>query len=301
MSILAADIGGTKIAVGRVDEAGALTGDVTLCDTPASEGGAAVLAALVDGLEELLDEDVKAVGVASAGIIDPKTGAVVGATSSISDWVGTPLAAAVRQATGRPVSVIGDGIAFALGEGHFGAARGTNSAVVLAAGTGIGGGYLSHGRPLLGERGGAGNFGHLPSPGAAGMPCPCGASGHLEAVASGPGLLAWYHSHGGDDASSAREVSQRAENDPLARQALVQAGVALGAAAAGLANAFDPEVVVVTGGLTGAGFYWREAVESGYQQGLMRAMHGHQLVISDPADWLSLRGAAVAAKEALNS
>lgn len=301
MSILAADIGGTKIALGRIDEAGALIGDVTLRDTPALEGGAAVVAALVNGLIELLDGDVQAVGVASAGIIDPKTGAVAGATSSISDWVGTPLAAALQQAVERPVTVVGDGIAFALGEGHFGAARGANSAVVLAAGTGIGGGYLRHGRPLLGERGGAGHFGHLPSPGAADTPCPCGATGHLEAVASGPGLLAWYHDHGGDGASNAREVAQRAELNPLARQALVQAGLALGAAAAGLANALDPEIVVVTGGLTGAGRHWRAAVNTGYQHGLMRAMHGLPLVISNPADWLSLRGAAAAAREELNS
>lgn len=301
MSILAADIGGTKIALGRVDEAGALAGGVTLRDTPAREGGAAVLAALVAGIKELLDGGVQAIGVASAGIIDPESGAVAGATSSISEWVGTPLAATLRQAFGRPVSVVGDGIAFALGEGHFGAAQGANSAVVLAAGTGIGGGYLIHGRPLLGERGGAGHFGHLPSPGAAGLTCPCGATGHLEAVASGPGLLAWYRSHGGGDAHSAREVAQRAETDLLARRAVTEAGVALGAAAAGLANALDPEVVVVTGGLTGAGRLWREAVESGYRQGLMRAMHGLQLVISDPADWLSLRGAAAAAKEALSS
>lgn len=301
MSILAADIGGTKIALGRIDDDGFLSGDVTVRDTPAREGGAAVLAVLIDGLKGLLDDDVQAVGVASAGIIDPNSGVVTGATSSISGWVTTPLAAAVRQAVGRPVSVVGDGIAHALGEGYFGAARGAASAVVLAAGTGIGGGYLKHGRPLLGERGAAGHFGHLPSPEAAGMPCPCGATGHLEAVASGPGLLAWYRSHGGDFASSARAVAQRAESDPLARQALVRAGVALGAAAAGLANAFDPEIVVVTGGLTGAGSHWREAVESGYQHGLMRAMHGLRMVISDPAEWLSLRGAAAAAREELNS
>jgi glucokinase len=300
VSILAADIGGTKIALCRVDDAGTLVGEVALRDTPARAGGRAVLAALIDGLRGLLDDDVEAIGVASAGIIDPHTGAVAGATSSIEDWAGTPLAAAVQQALGRPVSVVGDGIAFALGEGHFGAARGTTSAVVLAAGTGIGGGYLRHGRALLGERGGAGHFGHLPSPHATGMPCPCGATGHLEAVASGPALLAWYRNHGGDDVSSAREVAQRAEHDPLAQQALARAGYALGAAASGLANALDPEVVVVTGGLTGAGRQWCAAVQAGYEQGLMRSMHGLRLVISDPASWLSLRGAAAAAKEALN-
>ena len=299
MSILAADVGGTKIALGRVDDAGGLVGDVVLQDTPARDGGAAVLAALVDGLRSLLDDEVRAVGVASAGVIDPRTGAVAGATSSISDWIGTPLAATLRKALGRPVRVVGDGIAFALGEGRFGAARGATSAVVLAVGTGVGGGYLHHGRAQLGERGAAGHFGHLPSADAAGLPCPCGGTGHLEAVASGPALLAWYLDHGGAVASSAREVAARAEQDPLAEQALVRAGTALGAAAAGLANALDPEVVVVTGGLTGAGQPWRQAVVSGYEQGLMRAMDGLPLEISDPATWLSLRGAAAAAEEEL--
>ena len=60
---------------------------------------------------------------------------------------------------------------------------------------------------------------------AAGLPCPCGGTGHLEAVASGPALLAWYLDRGGEDASSAREVARRAERDPLAGQALVRAGL----------------------------------------------------------------------------
>ena len=305
MNVLAADVGGTKIAFGRVDDTGALTGPVALRDTPATRGGPAVLAALISGLTDLLDDPdpaaaVKAVGIASAGIIDPATGAVTGATLSITGWAGTPLAAAVREAVGRPVTVLGDGIAFAVGEGHYGAARGARSAVILAAGTGIGGGYLVDGRPMLGERGGAGHFGHIPSPGANGLACPCGATGHLEAVASGPGLLTWYRSQGGREANSARDVARLAEHYPLARQALTEAGLSLGAAAAGLANALDPEVVVVTGGLTGAGRHWRAAVEAGYEQGLMAAVRGLRLVISEPADWLSLRGAAASAKEALH-
>lgn len=298
MTTLAVDVGGTKIAVARVDGSGALAGPVTVRSTPAEAGAEAVVAAILQGLRELLDDDVNAVGIASAGLIDPRTGSVVGATSSISGWAGTPLAAMVRDAIGRRVTVVGDGIAFALGEAAFGAARSADSAVVIAVGTGVGGGYINHKQALLGARGGAGHFGHIPSPAAGDLPCPCGGVGHLEAIASGPGLLGWYRRHGGAAASSARDIAQRADRDRLARDALTQAGWALGAGAAGLANAFDPEVVVVTGGLAGAGAIWRAAVQSGYRQGLMRSLAGLPLLISDPSDWLVLRGAALAAEQA---
>jgi glucokinase len=290
---LAVDIGGTKIAAGRVSAAGELEGPVLTAPTPADDGPRAVLDTVVAMLGKLGLDDVSEVGVSSAGVIDSSTGTVLGATASITGWTGTRIAEQLGGATGCPVFALGDGHAFALGEAVYGTARGAESVLVLAVGTGVGGSYVAGRTPLTGTHSAGGHFGHIAVPQADGMPCDCGKVGHLEAIGSGAGMLRWYHANGGDHAlPTARDLFSAAAGDETAARAIRMGASAVGTAAGGLTNAFDPGVVVVAGGLSQAGPRWEQPLREAFAQTLIPALSGTSLLISQADAWLVLRGAA---------
>jgi len=239
---VAVDIGGTKTSAALVGPSGRV-GPVTVRPTPAAEGAAAVVATVVGLVRELATHDTVGVGIGAAGVVDAATGTIVAATDHIADWAGTPLGGLVTEATGRPTAVVNDVHAHALGEAVGGAGRGRVSFLLVAAGTGLGGAFVLGGRVVTGSRGAAGHLGHVPCPEATGLPCACGGVGHLECVASGGGVRALSRTRG---TAAALDVSARA----------------LGAAVGGWVNTLDPEAVLLTGGLTGAGEAWWHTVRA---------------------------------------
>lgn len=293
MTSWAVDIGGTKIAAARVFDDGAIDGEPIVVRTPGAAGPGAVLAQVVQVLGHLKPLEVEGIGISSAGVIDSTSGTVVGSTESIPGWTGTNLAAHVANACGLPVTAIGDGHAFAIGEAVYGKAAGHGAALILAVGTGVGGSYVRHGVPLQGSHWAAGHFGHVPVPQATGLPCYCGRTGHLEAIGSGAGMLRWYHEQGGEPAvTSAKPLVERAAHDPVAAAAVSLSAEAVGGAAAGLANAFDPDVVVIAGGVSQAGPRWEKPMRSAFAATLIPALDHMPLIVSEAGDWLALKGAA---------
>jgi glucokinase len=273
------DLGGTKTAAGVVTAEGTVVFAETV-PTPSREGASAVIAATASLVWSLLRRAaaegivVNEMGIGSAGVIDAAAGVVVSATDAISGWEGTPLAAELAERTGLRTTTVNDVHAHALGEAWTGAAAGTSSSLLLAFGTGVGGSFIEGGRPLLGRHWVAGHVGHIASPyaydGGTPLPCVCGGAGHVEAIASGPSLHQAYLRLGGSSAEDARAVARLAHaGDPLAVRALETAARSAGQAAGGLANVLDPEAVIVTGGLAGAGPAWWEAMEAAFRAELM--------------------------------
>jgi glucokinase len=244
--LAAVDIGGTKTAAALVRGGTVLAR--TQAPTPARDGAAAVLdtaAALVRSLGGA----PAGVGVGAPGLVDPVTGLVTAATSSIRDWSGVDVPAGLRDRLRLPAVVLNDVQAFTLGEAVHGAGRGLPTVLGVAVGTGVGGGVHAAGRLLTGRLGAAGHVGHVPVPQAVGRPCPCGAAGHVEAVASGPAMAAGYAARTGAVGVALPEVVRRARaGDTHARAVIAEAGEALGTALAGLANVLDPDRIVVGGG-----------------------------------------------------
>ncbi|MFM9370963.1 ROK family protein [Streptomyces sp. Da 82-17] len=257
--VVGLDLGGTKIAAALVAADGTVLTRRTR-PTPAADGAEAVLDALAAAATEVASEaasgaEPRAVGVAAAGVIDPVSGTVTGATDTIRGWPGTPLAPALAARLGTPVACDNDVRATAGPE--LAALPDGSSLLYLAVGTGIGGAVAVDGRMAHGGRGVAGHLGHLPSPEADGLPCTCGAVGHLEAVAAGPGITALYERLSGRSAGRLQTVARRAEQgDAAAAQAITVGARAAGRMLGGLANALGPDRVVVGGGVTGLGHRW---------------------------------------------
>ncbi len=295
---LAIDIGGSKIAAGLVTD-DAVTARAT-APTPAQEGPDAIIAVALDLAGGLDLDDVTEIGIASAGIIEPRTGRVTHATDLLRGWAGTPLGDRVHQEFGLPVAVLNDVHAHGLGETLGGAAAGCRSALVVAVGTGIGGCHVVDGRPAVGSRGVAGHVGHLPVAEAKGVPCTCGRTGHLEGLASGSGVRAAFRRSTGRDLPAA-EIASAAGEDADALAVLDTAGRATGRVIGGLLNVLDPEVVVVGGGMAAAGEPWRRALAAGVALEAMDAVAGTPLRYSGAGSDAALVGAAHHARTTLRT
>jgi glucokinase len=256
--IAALDIGGTKIAGALVDSRGALLARA-LRPTPADEDGERVMGAVEEVLGELVTAPgwprVRAVGIGSAGPVDASVGTV--SPVNVPGWRDFPLVPRVAAITGAlPVVLTGDGVAMTAAEHWLGAARGFRNALCMVVSTGVGGGLVLGGSVHPGPTGNAGHIGHV-SVDLDGDPCPCGARGCVERLASGPNiarraLRQGWRPHGGD--SSAQAVAESAHRgDPIAVASFDRAAQALAAGIAATAALVEIEVAVIGGGVARAG------------------------------------------------
>ncbi|MFC9343920.1 ROK family protein [Streptomyces sp. NPDC057020] len=265
--LLGVDIGGTKTVVAVLHGDGSVLAR-SQATTPAARGARAVVDRVVElAVRALAEKSVAgrrpaAIGVGTAGVVAPDGRSIAFATEALPGWSGTPLASLLEAALGAPTVLSGDVQAFLAGELAHGAARGARSAVAVMAGTGIGGAVAVDGTVLRGSHGAAGHLGHLPVPAAAGHSCPCGATGHVEAVASGPAMTASMPPRPAPVTDLRGVAAAAAEGDDAARQILRDGGRALGSALAGVVNMLDPDVVVLAGGVFDSGPWYEEGLRA---------------------------------------
>jgi glucokinase len=226
---LAVDIGGTKLAVGIVDESGRLTDRVQV-PTPQTEDPEAVFGALLGLVDRLAVAPAGAVvcGVGSGGPMSRDGDEV--SPVHIPAWRRFPLRRRLATATGLPTFVDNDAKAVALGEGWVGAAAGCDAFIGMVVSTGVGGGIVLDGRLLGGRAGNAGHIGHVivePE----GRPCFCGGRGCLEAEASGRAI----------EVITGRPA---AEAGP---EVVARTGMLVGRAVASVANLLDLGLAVAAG------------------------------------------------------
>ncbi|MER5374357.1 ROK family protein [Streptomyces sp. NPDC002553] len=257
--VAALDIGGTKIAGALVDRTGAILTRAQR-PTPAREDGDTVMRAVEEVLADLtaspLWEHAHALGIGSAGPVDASAGTV--SPVNVPGWRDFPLVERVRAATGDlPVELIGDGVAITAAEHWQGAARGHDDALCMVVSTGVGGGLVLNGRLHPGPTGNAGHIGHI-SVDLDGDPCPCGARGCVERIASGPNIArralenGWQPGPDGDASAAAVAAAARA-GDPVATASFERAARALAAGIAATATLVEIDIAVIGGGVGKAG------------------------------------------------
>lgn len=263
--VLALDIGGTKLAVAMVTPDGRTHGFLVE-PTEKHRGPDAVIAHLFDlGHRSIAAADLgapAAVGISCGGPLDARAGVLTGPLH-LPGWIDVPIVAMAAEAFGVPAVLENDATAAVLGEHRFGAARGADIALYLTLSTGVGGGSIIDGRLHRGAAGNGGEFGHLMvRPG--GRTCECGRHGCLEAYASGTNIAVRANELLADDSreSSLRSLplvraehvsAAAAAGDRLARELWDDTMALLGQAVTDLVNVFEPNVVVLGGGVTRSG------------------------------------------------
>jgi glucokinase len=248
--VIGVDLGGTKLLAGTVDSS--LNVHHRAHRFARGDGTADVLDTIVDAVREARDAtegDVDAVGFGIPSLIDQERGvAVTTVHLPIRDL---PFRDLMAERLGLPVFVDNDATAAMLAEWRFGAAHGCGDALLITVGTGIGGGIVAGGELVRGAQGAAGEFGHMTID-YDGPLCPCGAHGCLEAFVSGTALAREARALGLD--VTAAQVAELAHDGHVGARALVaEMGTRLGTGIANLVNAFNPEVVVVGGGVLALG------------------------------------------------
>ncbi|HET7789972.1 MAG TPA: ROK family protein [Gemmatimonadales bacterium] len=267
--IVGVDLGGTNIVVGAVAEDGSEVVGQVEESTHAEEGADAVVARIVRlvqaSIAQAKGKEVAGVGIGSPGPLDTARGIVL-LTPNLG-WRNMPLRDRVSSAVGLPATLDNDANCAIFGEWWRGAARGARHVVGLTIGTGIGGGIVLDGQIYHGTSDIAGELGHMTID-LNGRRCKCGNYGCLEAYASGPAIAARAVEGiesgaettlpqyvGGDLAKITAQVVYEAarDGDDYARDVVMETAKILGAGVANIINIFNPEVVVICGGVTHAG------------------------------------------------
>ena len=285
------DIGGSKIELRVFGPDWAERARRRLATPSHYEGLLAVVAELWDWAAA---EGADVVGICAPGRPDPASGRHIAANFAAS---GKPFAADLGARLGRPVPVLHDAAALALSEAHLGAGRGAGSVAALVLGTGVGAGLVTGGNLWHGATGAGGEIGHLPLPASAAvdhglpiLPCGCGRQGCLETLLAGPGLSRIDAALGGPGRKPA-ELVGRAPGVWAAWEALA------GHALAVLAATWDPEMIVLGGGLSSLPELaprLAAALDAVALPGLARP----EIRVADAGDASGARGAALAAARA---
>lgn len=275
----ALDIGGTKLLAGLYDEGGQLLARKRV-ETLASQGATQVIERAALLIIELAREigispdRLTGIGCSVPGPLDSERGVVI--FSPNLAWRDVPLAALLSQALDVPVRIEDDARCAALGEARRGGARGAQNAVYVTISTGIGGGVIINGGIYRGSHGCAGELGHITLD-AAGPPCACGNMGCFESLASGTAIAVRARQavlHGDETLlarfraepallTAAQVIDAANMGDAVALRILETTAMFIGIGLAAIATTYDPEVIVVGGGvIQPGGLLFQKACET---------------------------------------
>jgi len=271
LSVIAIDLGGTKIITALISHEGQMIAREH-CPTLAEEGPESVVNRIFSAVDHLLNlrnmglSQLSGLSIASAGIIDMEKG-VVTSSPNLPGWHDIPLRDIVKERYKVSTFLLNDASAAALGEHRFGAGKGANNLIYITVSTGIGGGIIINGNLYLGSSGGAGEIGHT-TVDVNGPRCSCGNIGCLEMLASGTAVAreAVLRISHGESSSLIEMVEGKIENitaekvslaaqdgDFLALEVIGKAVDYLGAGVVNLVNLFNPEVIIIGGGMAKMG------------------------------------------------
>jgi glucokinase len=264
--IIGVDVGGSKINALLADADGNIEAQ-SLKDTLADEGPDAVIGRIIEAISQLTSGvEVAGIGIGAAGAYDAERGAIA-FSPNLPGWNNIPLRDIISREFGLPTYLQNDCTLAALGEHRFGAGVGVDNLVYVGLGTGIGGGIIADGQIYTGTSGAAGEIGHMIID-INGSLCKCGSYGCWENYASGraiaqeaarqmeAGIPTAIRRYAGGDATkvTAQKVLQAAQDgDYIAHEIISRTAYYVGIGLVNLVNIFNPELILIGGGLANMG------------------------------------------------
>jgi glucokinase len=269
--VIAIDLGGTKVRVALVSRDGRILASVRRLSY-AGNGRKLVIQNMEKAINSMLEKsgtninNIKAISMAVAGINDVKRG-IVTTAPNLPGWRGVNIRRIISEKFRLPAYLINDATAAAIGEHRLGAGQGYENLVYLTVSTGIGGGIVIGNRPYYGADGAAGELGHMKIL-ANGPKCNCGKEGCLEALSSGSAMTGMAIEAINNGRSTiikslsnydskkitAEMIADAArQGDGLANDIISRSAYYLGIGISNLINIFNPDIIVIGGGLSGMG------------------------------------------------
>jgi glucokinase len=310
--VLAVDLGGTKVVTAIVSRKGQVMAR-EYYPTLADEGPGSVINRIHAAIDRLLwangvnVSELHSISVACAGAIDMSQGLVT-SSPNLPGWCAIPFRDIMREKYGVNTYLINDAKAAALGECSFGAGRGVNNLVYLTVSTGIGGGIIIDGKLYFGSSGSAGEVGHMTID-VNGPKCNCGNIGCWETLASGTAVAreARRRISGGERSSLTETVEGRIEDitaekvgaaaqlgDSLALDIIGKAATYLGVGMVNLVNIFNPDMIIVGGGMAKVGdLLLNPAKQIVRGRAFLVSAQAVRIVLAQLGDYAGVLGAAV--------
>ena len=299
------DIGGTTVKIGLFKTDGELV-DKWEIKTRTENKGEAILPDIAESLKKKMEEkgieasQMSGIGIGVPAPVDDN--GVVQNTANLG-WGYKEVNREMEELTGLKVAAGNDANVAALGEMWLGAGKGQKNMIMVTLGTGVGGGVIVNGHPLVGAHGAGGEIGHLCVNYEETEHCGCGKTGFLEQYASATGIarLAKKRLAADDAASSLRdkkEISAKTvfdalkDGDKVAEEIVEEFGVYLGHAMANLAAVVDPSVIVIGGGVSKAGEILLDYVEKNFQEKAFFANKNTEFVLATLGNDAGICGAA---------
>ncbi len=300
------DIGGTKIAVGIGDASGSIIVESQLVTAEIAEGGQA-LDAITDQINQLCQkigitrQQLRAIGVGSPGPLDG--GKLLKTANLPEQWDGLDIEGGLELRSGVLTVVENDATAAAMGEWLYGAGKGLRHMVYVTVSTGIGAGMVVNGMRDAGIQGNAGEFGHLVMK-TDGPLCRCGKHGCLETLSSGTAIARMATERVADSPflqaasalDSASVFAGAYANDPTCQSILESAAFYLGLGLSYLVNLYNPQMIVLGGGVMAHHHEWIAAIRENTKRFSMDAMYpAVQIVPAQLGTASGVQGALAAA------
>lgn len=299
------DIGGTTVKIGLFKTDGELV-DKWEIKTRTENKGEAILPDIAESLKKKMEEkgieasQMSGIGIGVPAPVDDN--GVVQNTANLG-WGYKEVNREMEELTGLKVAAGNDANVAALGEMWLGAGKGQKNMIMVTLGTGVGGGVIVNGHPMVGAHGAGGEIGHLCVNYEETEHCGCGKTGCLEQYASATGIarLAKKRLAADDAASSLRdkkEISAKTvfdalkDGDKVAEEIVEEFGVYLGHAMANLAAVVDPSVIVIGGGVSKAGEILLDYVEKNFQEKAFFANKNTEFVLATLGNDAGICGAA---------
>ena len=297
--IAAVDIGGTKIAVGVVDNSGRVLSRAE-CPTHADRGYREALGRIEDlvrAMAAVAGAELSGIGIGSTGPIDPFTGEI-GDVFFFRTWRGENPAKDLARIFRVSVATENDADAAALAEAAWGAGRNKKRLIYITVGTGIGGGVILDGRLYRGVDGAHPEIGHHVID-TSGPACMCGFHGCWESLAAGPAMLGWLKSTMPKDYPNAANLTAKRicelarGGDALARQAIEREAHYLGLGMANLVTLFTPDVIVLGGSVMKSADLFLDKIRETIRGSCRFVPHGKtELALASLGEDANLIGAA---------
>ena len=263
--VIGIDLGGTSIYGGIINEKGEILRKVER-ETPSGRGRRAVLDRIIEVIDELKEEDILGIGIGTPGCIDSTNGRLLDIGGNIEEWANTDIRGEISKVyPNLPIYVENDANAAGLCEKWIGAGKNFDYFVMLTLGTGVGGViYMEKEGILKGHNFQGGELGHAilyPK----GRPCNCGQQGCVDKYISGDALEQRYYEATGKR-KKGKDIFKDAQKDGVSNKVIEEYCEDLAIYMASLKNIFDPQGLIIGGGVINSKDIWWDKMLKYYEK-----------------------------------